>query len=53
LIIFPRKASWGVRSSPSRKLILAAVDGMKGSIKKDSKRMKLRMLLRTRGVLNK
>jgi len=51
---FPSCASRGVRSSrPSRKLILALVEGMYGSMRNERKRMKLVMTFRMSGVLNK
>ena len=40
-------------SSPSKKLILALQEGMKGSIKKDSNLMKLDMMWITTSVLCK
>lgn len=48
---FPRVTSCGVGFNPSKKLILAAVDGIYGSIKNDWNRMKLAITFKTRWVL--
>lgn len=50
---FPRVTSCGVGFNPSKKLILAAVDGIYGSIRKDWNRMKLAITFKTRWVLYK
>ena len=49
----PSVTSCWVGFNPSKKLILAAVDGIYGSIKKDWNRMKLAITFKTRWVLNK